>query len=331
MKAMFAMLDGLQNRMFHSDQLGALTELVDIDTAAVLTSWSDVSDQALAEVEILITGWGAPLVDEAALARMPRLRAVLHTAGTVKHTVNRAVFDAGITVTTSARANAVPVAEFALAELLLAGKRTLAIEQAYRESRARINLIADYPRIGNYGSTVGLVSASTIGVMVADLLRPFSVDVLIYDPYASAERITALGAAKVELDELMAFSDVVSIHTPMTPETTNLIDARRIGLMRDGATLINTARPLIVDNDALRRELATGRLAAVLDVTDPEPLGADDPLWSMPNVRLTPHLAGSQGNELHRMGASTLEEVRRLVAGTAPQFAVTEQMLVTMA
>lgn len=330
-KAMFAMAEGLQHRLFRPDQLHELNEMVHIDVTTTLTSWPVVPTPQLDEVEILITGWGAPMVDESALNQMPSLSALLHTAGTVKHTVTPAVFEAGVTVTTSARANAVPVAEYALAEILLAGKRTLFAEHQYRHKRGRLDLLSDYPSIGNYGSTVGVVSASTIGAMVIELLQPFDVTVLVYDPYASTQQIESLGARHVGLEDLMAASDVVSVHAPLTAETTNLLDARRIGLMPDGATLINTARAPIIDNDALRTELATGRISAVLDVTDPEPLTPDDPLWSMPQVRLTPHLAGSLGNELHRMAASTLEEVRRAVTKNPPQHPVTEGMLATMA
>ncbi|GAB3960257.1 hypothetical protein GCM10027614_81660 [Micromonospora vulcania] len=113
----------------------------------------------------------------------------------------------------------------------------------------------------------------------------------------------------------MATSDVVSLHQAVTPETVGQIDAHLLGLMRDGATLLNTARGAVVDQQALVAELRTGRIHAVLDVTEPEPLPADSELWQVPNLVLTPHIAGSMGNELHRIGASVVAEVRRFVAG----------------
>lgn len=329
--AAFAMAEGLQYKLFSPDQLASLDEMVEIDLTQTVSSWSPAALTSLTDVEILITGWGAPKIDASVLASIPKLSAVLHTAGTVKSTVTPDVFHRGVTVTSCASANAIPVAEFTIAEILLAGKRTLTIESAYRSRRAGINLLQEFPQIGNFGSTVGIVSASTIGTKVIELLRPFDVEVLVYDPYVSQQRIADLGAQSVELDELLAVSDVVSLHAPVTPETICLIDTPRIALMKDGATLINTARPQIIDNAALRTELATGRIAAVLDVTEPEPLKPEDPLWSMPNVRLTPHLAGSQGNELHRMGASTVQELQRLVAGKIPRYGITATMLATMA
>lgn len=329
--AAFAMGEGLVHKLFHSKQLDELTRMLSIDMDNVISSWTNDSANSLEEIEILITGWGAPLIDEAALEAMPKLSAILHTAGTVRYTVDPIVYRRGITVTTCAFANSEPVAEFALAEILLAGKKTLRIEQEYRRRRGRVDVFREFPAIGNYGSTVGLVSASTIGARVAELLRPFDIDVIVYDPYVSGERIAELGATKKELNELLRMADVVSVHTPVTPETIGLLDADRLRSMKNGATLINTARPQIIDNEALRVELASGRLDAVLDVTDPEPLPADDLLWSMPHVRLTPHMAGSLGNELHRMGASTVEEVRRRVTGEGPLHRVTEAMLATMA
>ena len=153
-----------------------------------------------------------------------------------------------------------------------------------------------------------------------DLQARFDLEVLITDPFASAEQISALGARKVEPEELYARSDVVSLHAPDVPSTRGMVSRELLALMRDGTTFVNTARPALVDLDALRDEVVSGRLAAVLDVHDD--LAADDPLWQAPLAAITPHIAGSQGNELHRMGAAALEEVRRLAAGEDPRLPV---------
>jgi phosphoglycerate dehydrogenase-like enzyme len=136
--------------------------------------------------------------------------------------------------------------------------------------------------------------------------------VSVFDPYLTDDDARDLGVRRVELDELMATSAVVSVHAPDIPETRHMIDARRLALLPDGATLINTARGALVDTDALVAELATGRIDAVLDVTEPEPLPADHPLWSLPNVLLTPHIAGSMGNELSRLGDNAVAEIEAL-------------------
>ena len=321
MKALLTLPDGLQHRMFSPAQLEKLAELVDVDVEQPITDFTAAPDAILAGVEVLLTGWGSPLVDAAALARMPRLRAIVHTAGTVRFVAGPAVWERGdIVVTSATEANAVPVAEFTLAQILLAGKRSLAQEARHRAEHGRPSALRMPSDVGNHGAVVGLIGASRIGTLVAQLLQPFDLEVLITDPFASAEQITALGAARVEPEELYARSDVVSLHAPDVPATRGMVSRELLARMRDGTTFINTARPALVGLDALRDELVSGRLSAVLDVHDD--LAPDDPLWEVPTVSITPHIAGSQGNELHRMGAAALEEVRRLVAGEPARFPV---------
>lgn len=321
MKALLAMPEALPERMFDAAQLARLAELIDIDTSHPVPDLAAASDQELADVEVLVTGWGSPCVDASALARMPRLRSIIHTAGTVRFVASEAVWEQGdIVVTSSTEANAVPVAEFALAHILLAGKRSLAQEARYRVDHEVRPGAAAAPEIGNYAGVVGLIGASRIGALVAEHLQRFDLEVLITDPFASAEQIAALGAQKVEPEELYARGDVVSLHAPDVPSTRGMVSRELLARMRDGTTFVNTARPALVDVDALREELVSGRLAAVLDVHDD--LADDDPLWGLENVSITPHIAGSQGNELRRMGEYALEEVRRLAAGEPPRFPV---------
>lgn len=321
MRALLAMPQGLQHHLFDPTQLERLARLAEIDTEHTLPDLDAASDAELAAAEVLVTGWGSPLLDAAALVRLPRLRGIVHTAGTVRFVVSDAVWARGdITVTSATEANAVPVAEFTLAHLLLAGKRSLAREARYRTDHTVHGGTAADPGIGNYGGVVGLIGASRIGVLVAEHLRRFDLDVLITDPYASTEQVAALGATKVEAEELYSRSDVVSLHAPDVPSTRGMVSRDLLALMRDGTTFLNTARPALVEPDALRDELVSGRLSAVLDVHDD--LADDDPIWDLPNVSLTPHIAGSQGNELRRMGEHALEEVRRLAAGEPARFPV---------
>jgi phosphoglycerate dehydrogenase-like enzyme len=124
-----------------------------------------------------------------------------------------------------------------------------------------------------------------------------------------------MGARLVDLDEMLAVSDVVSLHAPALPETYHLMNARRLALLRDGATLVNTGRGSLIDTQALTAEASSGRIHAVLDVTEPEVLPATSPLYSLPNVLLTPHIAGSLGGELQRITQSAVDEVERYCAG----------------
>lgn len=324
MRALLAMPAGLQHQMFDSGQLKQLRALAAVDTERTVHDLTAIPASDLAEVEVLITGWGSRTVDAETLDRMPLLRAIVHTAGTVRHVVSEAAWERAergdLVITSATEANAVPVAEFTLAHVLLAGKRSLAQEHRYRRQRRPVPAAQSSAAIGNYGAVVGLIGASRIGILVAEHLRGFDLEVLITDPYVGAERIAALGATKVEPEELYSRSDVVSLHAPDVPATRGMVSRDLLALMPDGATFINTARPALVDLDALREEVVSGRLAAVLDVHDD--LAADDPLWDAPLATITPHIAGSQGRELHRMGAAAIEEVRRLSAGEPPRFPV---------
>ena len=320
MRALLAMPDGLQHSLFDAGQLHRLRELAQIDTDIAVADLGAAPDELLRDVEVLVTGWGSPQIDAEALARMPALRAVVHTAGTVRSLVTDAVWERPeLVVTTAAEANAVPVAEFTLAHILLAGKQSLRREAEQRRTRGRGGTFSIGPG-GNYGSVVGLIGASRIGRLVARMLMSFDMEVLISDPYVGEDAIAGLGARRVELAELFERSDVVSLHAPDVPTTRGMVTADLLASMRDHSTFINTARPALVDLDALRAEAVSGRISAVLDVHDD--LTPQDPLWDVHTVSITPHIAGSQGNELHRMGESALEEVRRLGAGEPVRFPV---------
>ncbi|MFH8369917.1 hydroxyacid dehydrogenase [Streptomyces sp. NPDC018031] len=267
-----------------------------------------------AEAELVITGWGCAPLTAGVLAGLPRVRTVLHAAGSVKAHVTEACWDRGLVVCSAAGANALPVAEYALAAILLCGKDALRMRGTYAAEN-RLPDPAATGRLGNLGRRVGIVGASRIGRRVIELLRPFDVEVSVYDPHLPRPEARGLGVRPLPLDELVATSEVLSLHAPLLPETRHLLDARRLALLPDGAAVVNTARGALVDTAALTRELESGRLSAVLDVTDPEPLPAGSPLYRLPNVLLTPHIAGALGNELRRLGLAVTEEVERLVAG----------------
>ncbi|MBT2448913.1 hydroxyacid dehydrogenase [Streptomyces sp. ISL-43] len=300
-------------------RLGATARL---DPALLVTDFSAADPARVRDAEVLLTGWGCPPLTERALELLPALRAVVHTAGSVKGLMTEAAWRRGLSVTSAAEANARPVAEFTVAAIVFANKRVLATARAYREARIQLNPLGLYPGIGNYRRTVGIVGASRIGRRVIELLRSYDAQVLVHDPYLEADEAKALGVEPVCLDELMVRGDVVSVHAPQTAETRHLLDAGRLALMRDGATLVNTARGSLVDTDALTAELVSGRLHAVLDVTHPEVLPSDSPLYDLPNVLLTPHIAGSLGNELGRLAACAAEELERYARGLPFAYAV---------
>ncbi|MEV5797694.1 hydroxyacid dehydrogenase [Streptomyces collinus] len=326
-QALLAMTARNVPHVFPPDLLARLRESVDVDPALVAHDFTDDRvRRVLARTEILITGWGCPRLDTAALDAAPRLRAVLHAAGSVKGFTTPEVWRRGIAVSSAAAANALPVAEYTLAMILLTGKNVLAARDLLRADRT--HPYGDIlPGVGNHGRRVGVVGASRIGRRLIELLRPHDLRVSLTDPYVDPAEAARLGVDLLPLDELLRASDIVTLHAPDTPETRHLLGARELALMPGGSVLINTARGALVDHDALIAELRTGRLSAVLDVTDPEPLPADSPLFDLPNAFVTPHLAGSQGNEVARLGLTVVEEAERLSTGERLLYAVDQAAL----
>ncbi|MFJ9037145.1 hydroxyacid dehydrogenase [Streptomyces sp. NPDC102406] len=302
--------------VFTPRSMAALRSVCDLAPGPVLDDLTTTrAEQVLADVEVLVTGWGCPRLDADVLAAAPRLEAVVHAAGSVRGHVTDACWERGIEVTSAAAANALPVAEYTLAMLLLHGKHVLERARDFRRDRARGEWLLTSHEVGNYRRTVGLLSASLIGRRVIELLRPFDFEVLLHDPYVTAAEAAELGVEWVELPELFTGSDLLSIHTPLLPATRGLVSRDLLTSMRPGATLINTSRGAVVDQDALTDVVRAGRIRAVLDVTDPEVLPADHPLWDCPNALITPHLAGSQGSEWERLADTAVGEVARWAAG----------------
>lgn len=298
------------------EPLAELSRVCDLVADPVLDDFTTPEAlEVLGDVEILVTGWGCPPLDSAALAAAPRLRAVVHSAGSVHGHVTGECWDRGIQVASAASANALPVAEYTVAMILLTGKRVLESARDYRATRAREDWLSTPSDVGNFGRTVGILSASLIGRRVIELLRPFDLRVLLHDPYVTEAEAAELGVEAVGLGELFARGDVVSVHTPLLPETRGLVSRELLTSMRPDAVLINTARGAVVDQDALAEVAAGGRIRAVLDVTDPEVLPPEHPLWAAENVLITPHLAGSQGNEWRRLADLAVAEVARWASG----------------
>ena len=318
----------VREELLHDRHIARLDTLCSLASRSPFPSFDNAPQKTLAKTEILITSWGCPSIDRAVLNQLPKLKLIAHLAGSVKGFVDEYAWRRGVIVTNAVAANAVPVAEYTLAAILFANKRVFQLNRVYREVREnRSPWSREAPDVGNYGKTVGIVGASHIGRLVLRYLQQHDFKLLLYDPYVSPLDARDLGAAKVGLAELASQSDVVSLHAPLLPETRNIFGGRELGLMKDHATLINTARGALVDHAALTQELANGRIFAVLDTTDPEVPTPDSPLYELPNVFLTPHIAGSLGNETQRLAECILEEIGRFVKNVPLQHAVKREEL----
>ncbi|MFD7463043.1 hydroxyacid dehydrogenase [Streptomyces tendae] len=316
-RAAVAMSPDAASAVLDPQSLAAFRRVCDLAPLPVLDDLTTARARSvLADVELLVTGWGCPPLDAEVLRAAPRLRAVVHTAGSVRGHVTDACWERGIEVSSAAAANALPVAEYTLGMILLSGKRVLERARDFRASRTRGNWLRTPRGVGNYRRTVGILSASLIGRRVVELLRPHEVRVLLHDPYVTDAEAAELGVENVGLPELFARCDTVSVHTPLLPTTRGLVSRELIEAMPADAVLINTSRGAVIDQDALTDAVAAGRIRAVLDVTDPEVLPADHPLWDCEDALITPHLAGSEGNEWRRLADLSLAETTRWASGS---------------
>ncbi|OPZ01725.1 MAG: D-3-phosphoglycerate dehydrogenase [candidate division BRC1 bacterium ADurb.BinA364] len=272
-------------------------------------------------------------MDEAFLVAAPSLEAVFYGAGSIRAIAPPEFWRRGIVICSAWGANAVPVAEYALSQILFGLKRGWQAAAAMKAARgkAQSRQILDGVS-GAYGGVVGIVSLGMIGRLVVEKLKPFDVRILAYDPYVAEAEARGLGVELAGLDDLFRQADVVSLHAPWLPETVGLIRGAHFAAMKPYATFINTARGAIVREEEMIETLGRrGDVWAVLDVTHPEPPVPDSPLWTLPNVTLTPHMAGSQGAECHRMGQTMLEELDRYLSGAPLRWQVTEEKARIMA
>ncbi len=287
---------------------------------------------ALADAQLIFSGWGMARVDEAFLDAAPNLEAIFYAAGTVRYFVTDALWERGVQLTSGYGANAEFVAPYTLAQIILSLKRVWHFANKVRREEG-YDPDEKEPLPGLYTGVVGLISLGQVGRRVAALLRDtLPARVLAYDPYLTAETAAALGVEPVGLEDLFRRCDVVSLHTPWLPETEGMIRGAHLASMKANATFINTARGAVVNEPEMIAALEQRPdLHALLDVTYPEPPAAGSPLYSLPNVLLTPHIAGAHNSECLRMGRLMAAELRRYLAGARMEYEITREMLPLLA
>lgn len=284
-------------------------------------------------VEYIFSTWELePLTEEEIRRHLPSLKAVFYSAGTVQFFA-RPFLNCGVKVFSAWAANAVPVAEYTVAQILLANKGYYLSAPMVKDRRygeARQFFVDNYP--GNYDVKIGIIGAGMIGRLVIQMLKAYHMDVLVFDPFLSEEKAEELSVQKVALSELFSSCHVVSNHLANNAETKGMLKREHFASMRPYATFLNTGRGAqVVEADLIDVLRKRTDLVAVLDVTDPEPPLLENPFYDLPNCILTPHIAGSCGFEKYRMAEYMLEEFRKLCAGLPTQYEVTLKMLETMA
>ena len=287
---------------------------------------------AFAAVETIFSTWGMPaFTEEEIRACFPSLKCVFYGAGTVQKFA-RPFLACGVKVFSAWAANAVPVAEMTVAQIILANKGYFLTNRLYQKQLRKEAKTAFAGCNGNYGETVGIIGAGMIGRLVIQMLKQYKLKVLVFDPFLPDEKAAELGVEKCELPTLFERAFAVSNHLANNAQTQGMLNDSLFARMRENAVFINTGRGAqVVEDDLVRILRERPDLTALLDVTFPEPPVEDHPFYTLPNCLLTPHIAGSAGDEVARMGLYMLEEWKAYQSGADTRYEVTEKLLETMA
>lgn len=299
-------------------------------------SSKDLDDPALAglfaRTRVIFSSWGMPALTEKQIeAHFSNLEAVYYAAGTVQYFA-RPFLKRGVRVFSAWAANGVPVVEFTVAQIVLAGKGYFQSLRRYRERDRKAAFAYTMSLPCNYNIRVGILGAGVIGREVMARLKAYQYEVLAYDPYVSDEVLSSLGAKRASLEEIFSTCQIISNHVANLPATVGMIDGKLLHSMLPNAALINTGRGAqVVESDLIAALKACPDRTALLDVTWPEPPEEGSEFYTLPNVFLTPHIAGSQNNEWARMALYMVEEFERTEDHLPVRYEVTEKMLETMA
>jgi len=283
---------------------------------------------SLQDLEVIFSSWGMPALTPEQIAKLPSLKAVFYAAGSIKGFA-RPFLEKGIFVCSAWLANAVPVAEFCVGQILLGMKGYFRNTRDYRNPEY---VKKAYKGPGNYGDTVALIGMGGIGKKTLELLAPYNLNKIIVSRYMPEEEAARLGVKKVTIEEAFAKGFVVSNHLADLESNKGVIDAKLLRSMRPGAVFINTGRGAQVNEKDLVEVLRErSDLTALLDVTVTEPPVAGSAMYDLPNIQMTTHIAGSNNDEVIRMADWMIEEYLRLQAGQPLHYAVSLQQLDTMA
>ena len=305
-----------------------IAQIADLYPVVISDENFDSHAHALTALDAIFSSWGMPVLNREQLAQLPQLKAVFCAAGSVKGFATP-LLERNVMVVSGWGANAIPVAEFTVAQILLANKGYFRNICDYASAEGRSTA---FRGTGNYDTTIALLGVGMVGRKVIELLRPFCLQVLVFDPFLTQEDAVALGVAKMSLDDAFRRGMVVSNHVANVPETMGMLRADHFNAMPENAVFINTGRgATVVEDDLVGVLKQRPDIVALLDVTNPEPPSADSPFYKLPNAILSSHIAGSIGGEVTRMADTMIEEFLAWSSGKPLRYAVTAGMLRTMA
>ena len=319
------------NLVFSQDVINELEKRGELSCELINRGSLEKHKDFLSECEAVFSTWGMLQLSENEIKKyMPGLRCVFYAAGSVQGFA-QPFLKCGIKVFSAFAANAVPVIEYTVSQILLASKGFYQGAKRYRI--AFPSAVAHTQKCkGNFGIKVGLIGLGTIGSGVAEKLKDYDIEVLAYDPFCSEEKAEALGVRLTDLETIFGECLVVSNHLANKKELKNIFTDKYFRLMQKYSTFINTGRGDQVDEWALAKNLILHpSRTAVLDVLKREKNPYINPLFWCPNAIITPHIAGSIVNETHRMAYYMTDEFDRFFSGAETKYEITEEMLKTMA
>lgn len=319
-------------KVYDENTVKNLQKLIDIEKNRYAKSDVLKNPARFANVEFIFSTWGMPeFTEEEIKACFPSLKCVFYGAGSVQQFA-RPFLCCGVKVFSAWAANAVPVAEMTVAQMILANKGYFLTNRLYHADGFGVAKKTFQGCNGNYGEIVGIIGAGMIGRLVIEMLKAYKLKVIVFDPFLPDEKASALGVEKCELSELFERAFVVSNHLANNPQTVGMLHYGLFQCMRKNAVFINTGRGAqVVEEDLVRILRERPDLTALLDVTYPEPPVDGHPFYTLDNCLLTPHIAGSAGDEVARMGEYMADEFANLMCDAPTKYEVTEAMLQTMA
>lgn len=309
------------DRVYGEERIARIREICSLYPEIITDKNYAAHPECMEHVEVIFTTWGMPVLTEEAINSMHSLRCIMYGAGSVKYFA-KPYLERGITVVSAAYANGELVADFTLAQITLAAKGYFRTLKSNGYNNAEI-----LPRIapkGLFDIDIGIIGAGNIGRMVLAGLADKECRLHVYDPFMPEIDAAEFGADKMSLEQLFATCDIVSNHAPNIPSTERMLTGAMFESMPTGACFINTGRGATVCEEEMIEVLQHRRdITAFLDVTHPEPPAPDSPLLRMPNVFLSPHIAGTIGREVRHMADYIITQYRRIRAGELPDGLVT--------
>ncbi len=285
----------------------------------------------LKQVEYLFSTWGMPhLSRDYIKSNLPKLKVLFYGAGSVQ-SFAREFLEEGITVVSAWAANAVPVAEFTVSQIMLCSKGYFQrLKKCSADSWENRKRPANFE--GMYNTKIGIIGAGMIGRLVINMLKAYKCEIFVFDPFLPDEKAAELNVTKTSLEYIFENCAIITNHLANNPQTIGMLNGKLFSLMRPNAAFINTGRGAqVVESDLADAMRECPERVALLDVTMPEPPVEGSDLYKLDNVYLSPHIAGSLGREVERMGEYMCDELENLLAGRALRYSVSLEMLKTMA